>query len=53
MAIEWLRRKMPVWDEVLKTYLFTQAPVTEIEDAAGGAESGNSSKSLGIGSLKK
>ena len=50
MALEWLRRNMPVWDEALRKYLFTNLPVTEIE-AAGEAES--SGGSLGIGSLKK
>src|SRR5437870_9563175 len=31
MTLEWLRRNMPKWDEVLHTYLFTQAPITEVE----------------------
>ena len=32
MTIEWLRRNMAGWDENLKTYLFTEKPITEIED---------------------
>jgi ferritin-like protein len=33
MALEWLRRKMPNFDEELKTYLFTSAPITEVEES--------------------
>jgi hypothetical protein len=33
MALEWLRRKMPRFDEELRTYLFTSAPITEVEEA--------------------
>ena len=33
MTLEWLRRNMPHFDEVLRTYLFTDRPITEIEDA--------------------
>src|SRR3954464_4293192 len=32
MSLEWLRRSDPLWDRVLRTYLFTEAPITEIED---------------------
>jgi hypothetical protein len=60
MTLEWLRRRDPVLDRHLRTYLFTTEPVTEIEaetEAAGGAAgpapSGPvGSGSLGIGSLK-
>ncbi len=31
MTIEWLRRNMPGWDEELRTYLFTDDPITELE----------------------
>ena len=34
MALEWLRRNSPDWEKNLKTYLFTDAPITEVEDAA-------------------
>src|ERR1041385_4798790 len=33
MNLEWLRRNMPKWDETLRTYLFTDAPITEVERA--------------------
>ncbi len=32
MVLEWLRRNMDKWDDELSTYLFTKAPVTEVED---------------------
>ena len=32
MTIEWLRRNMTAWDEELKTYLFSEAPITELEE---------------------
>lgn len=32
MALEWLRRNMPGWDEELRTYLFTEGEITELED---------------------
>ncbi len=55
MTLEWLRRHDPVLDEHLRTYLFTSAPVTEVEaEAAAGSGGANpaSSSSLGIGSLR-
>lgn len=59
MTLEWLRRRDPVLSEHLKTYLFTEGPITAIEEAAtGGGSSTESSPSrsangsLGIGSLK-
>lgn len=55
MMIEWLRRTMPEWDEALKIYLFTEAPITEVEEAAAGGEGSPDTPSgggLGIGSLK-
>jgi ferritin-like protein len=36
MALEWLRRKIPDFDQELRTYLFTSVPVTEVEATAGG-----------------
>ncbi len=35
MALEWLRRKMPNFDKELRTYLFTSAPITQVEEAGG------------------
>lgn len=59
MVLEWLRRKDPKLDEHLRTYLFTQRSVLEIEDAAehgAGDESGGDSETgdgcLNIGSLR-
>ena len=61
MALEYLRREVPEFDENLKTYLFTSVPVTEVEEqeAEGGGEEGGNSNSassstgdLGIGSGK-
>ena len=57
MTLEWLRRHDPVLDRHLRTYLFTAAPVTEIEaeaEAAGASAptSTGDTGSLGIGSLK-
>lgn len=58
MTIEWLRRNMPAWDEELKTYLFTEGPITELEEEAmakgnndDGEEQINDS-SLNLGDLK-
>jgi ferritin-like protein len=34
MTLEWLRRNDNKWDEVLRTYLFTTAPITEVEEIA-------------------
>ena len=59
MLLEWLRRNMPGWDDALGTYLFTEEPITEIEEAATSGTSGESSSktsaptsSLNIGTLK-
>ena len=56
MMLEWLRRRDPKLDEHLRTYLFTDKPLLEIEEAAegkgGGAGGASSDGSLGIGSLR-
>jgi uncharacterized protein len=60
MVLEWLRRNDPKFHDHLRTYLFTEADVTTIEDevehggASGGEGGGNrpANGSLGIGSLK-
>lgn len=52
MTIEWLRRNMPGWDDELRTYLFTEGDITELEEGEeGGSEGG--SDSLRIGKIKK
>jgi ferritin-like protein len=54
MTLEWLRRKDPVLDGHLRTYLFTSDPVVAVEHAAEGAGSSGpaASGSLGIGDLR-
>jgi ferritin-like protein len=60
MTLEWLRRRDPVLDTHMRTYLFTSEPITELEteaEAGGGSAGGGSAGavaagSLGIGSLK-
>lgn len=31
MSLEWLRRNMPGWDEELRTYLFQEGDITDLE----------------------
>jgi uncharacterized protein len=59
MVLEWLRRGDPKLSQHLKTYLFTEEPVTEIEadimgetGAGDGGPPAASDGSLGIGSLR-
>ena len=56
MVLEWLRRRDAKLDETLRTYLFSEKPVLQIEEAADAAEAGKPAPaedgSLGIGSLK-
>ena len=57
MNLEWLRRNDPTWDEMLRTYLFTDRPLLEVEaEAEGGgvevsAAPGGIGLGLGVGSL--
>lgn len=52
MTLEWLRRNMDGWDHELKTYLFTEGSVLDVEE--GGAEDALSqSSTLSIGDLKQ
>lgn len=58
MMLEWLRRHDAKLDEHLRTYLFTNKRLLEIEEEAegkggGGDESSSGDGSLGIGSLRK
>ena len=61
MTLEWLRRNMPHWDEVLRTYLFTDAEITQLEAAKEAAEAGADAVQapqsprgdLGIGSQRR
>ncbi len=53
MALEWLRRRIPAWDENLRTYLFTEAPITEIDEleTGGSGREDSGGGDLGIGKL--
>src|SRR5215510_5963263 len=59
MALEWLRRSDPAMSQHLKTFLFTEGPITGIEatmDEKGAGSVGSAADtdgSLGIGSLRK
>ncbi len=57
MALEWLRRNDPKLNEHLKTFLFTDGPITGIEKSklADGQQKleTDGSGSLGIGSLRE
>ncbi|MGM0499247.1 MAG: encapsulin-associated ferritin-like protein [Bacillota bacterium] len=56
MGLEWLRRNNPVWDEMLKTFLFTTAKITEVEEEGEGEdgeeEAPASTGSLGLGNMR-
>jgi ferritin-like protein len=62
MTLEWLRRHSPVFDEHLRTYLFSDKPIVGIEHDIGAEDTGKDDPvpgkaaatpgSLGIGSLK-
>ena len=62
MTLEWIRRRNPTFDANMRTYLFTEGPITEVEEkvtgGAAGEREGGAAKaaasadgSLGIGSL--
>ncbi len=57
MVLEWVRRRMPEFDEALRTYLFTEKPITQVEEeaeAGSGEGPGDASpKSLGIGKFTR
>ncbi len=42
MTLEWLRRNDPGWDEQLRTYLFTDLPILEVEEVVEADESAES-----------
>jgi uncharacterized protein len=55
MTLEWLRRNDAKWDEVLRTYLFTELPIVQVEhiaEASDGADEAESS-GLSIGDLRR
>ena len=53
MTLEWVRRNFPEWNDAMKTYLFTEKPITEIEEDEDADDDTSESGDLGIGSLKK
>jgi ferritin-like protein len=54
MVLEWLRRNHPDFERHLKTYLFTEAPITEVEKAdTGKSNVAPAGRRLTIGSLKQ
>lgn len=54
MTLEWLRRHDPVLDRQLRTYLFTEGSILDIEEEAEhGADSSPTDSSLGVGSLRR
>ena len=62
MTLEWLRRRDPVLDEQLRTYLFTEGNILDAEEAAMGRAEGDAPprspgaegrSDLGIGSLRR
>lgn len=42
MNLEWIRRHHPTFDEHARTYLFSQGPITAVEEVATGAGGGGS-----------
>ena len=50
MTLEWIRRNIPGWDEQLRTYLFTEGEITELEHEG---EDEESSGQLDIGKIDK
>jgi ferritin-like protein len=55
MTLEWLRRRVPAFDENMRRYLFTEGPIVDIEAGesadGGAAKAGGQPPSLGIGKL--
>lgn len=51
MALEWLRRIIPEFDEELRTFLFTSDRIVEVHEKEG-TEEGPSAGDLGIRKLK-
>ena len=49
MILEWLRRNEPIWSKQMDTYLYTEAPITEVEEeeTGGGAPKEGSSDGPG------
>ncbi|MBX7160151.1 MAG: ferritin-like domain-containing protein [Acidimicrobiia bacterium] len=53
MTLEWVRRRDPSLDAMLREYLFTDGSITHIEsEGEAGTGAGPSATSLGLGSLR-
>ncbi len=53
MVLEWLRRRDPVLDRHLRTYLFTEGSLVAVEEAAEGHDEAAAPGDLGLGSLRQ
>ncbi|MFB6374938.1 MAG: encapsulin-associated ferritin-like protein [Bradymonadaceae bacterium] len=53
MTLEWLRRRIPEFDEILEAYLFTDEPITELEVEGTSGNGDTDDEPLGIGNLEK
>ena len=54
MLMEWMRRHNGHFDEMMRTYLFTEQPITGIEKgAAAGGPAAPGTGTLGIASMKR
>ena len=53
MTLEWLRRRDPVLDAMLREYLFTDGPIIDEGHEQGGEASAPADNSLGIGQLRR
>lgn len=47
MVLEWLRRNDPEWSEQMDTYLYTTAPITEVEEAETGGSGAKAEEAQG------
>jgi ferritin-like protein len=52
MVLEWLRRRDPVLDRHLRTYLFTDGSLVAVEEAAEGDDEASAPGDLGLGALR-
>lgn len=52
MVLEWLRRNSPTADEKLRTYLYTEQPIVEVEEGGNEADPGKDDGRT-VGSLKE
>jgi ferritin-like protein len=53
MLMEWIRRHNGHFDEMMRTYLFSELPITGIEKGtAAGRGAASAAETLGIGSMK-